>query len=95
LAPLKWAGTGTNAIIMSGSEVKLNVPFSSLGPTNYYFVMQIVADGSHMVVILWGITQYGTYSSGIYFGVWVKKAPMLCMGDEFTHHQSYEFSSST
>jgi hypothetical protein len=28
-----------------------------------------------------------------YFRVWVKKAPMLCMGDEFTHRQSYELSS--
>jgi len=31
----------------------------------------------------------------VYFRVWVKKAPMLCMGDEFTHHQSYERSSRT
>jgi len=31
----------------------------------------------------------------VYFRVWVKKAPMLCMGDEFTHHQSYEISSPT
>ena len=31
----------------------------------------------------------------LYFRVWVKKAPMLCMGDEFTHHQSYETSSPT
>jgi len=30
---------------------------------------------------------------GFYFRVWVKKAPMLCMGDEFTHRQSYELSS--
>ena len=31
----------------------------------------------------------------VYFRVWVKKAPMLCMGDEFTHHQSYERSIRT
>jgi hypothetical protein len=67
LAPLKWAGTGTNAIIMSGSEVKLNVPLSSLGSTNDYFVMQIIVDGTNRIIVLWGITQYGTYASGVYF----------------------------
>jgi M6 family metalloprotease-like protein len=67
LAPLWYFGTSTNAVIMRGSEIKLNVPISSLGPTNDYFVIQIVADGSHKVVILYGITQYGTYASGVYF----------------------------
>jgi len=67
LAPLWYFGNSTNAVIMKGSEIKLNVPFSSLGPTNDYFVIQIIADGSHKVAILYGITQYGTYASGIYF----------------------------
>lgn len=38
LAPLKWGGTATNAIILRGSEAKLNVPFSSLGAANDYLV---------------------------------------------------------
>jgi len=67
LAPLKWAGTTTEAMITRGGEVKLSVSLSSLGSTNDYFVMQVATDGSHKVIILWGITQYGTYASGIYF----------------------------
>ena len=67
LAPLKWAGNSTHAIIMRGTEAKLNVPLSSLGPANDYSVMQVVTDGSHKVITLWGITQYGTYASGVYF----------------------------
>jgi len=67
LAPLWYFGNSTNAVIMRGNEIKLNVPFSSLGPTNDYFVIQIMADGSHKIAILYGITQYGTYASGIYF----------------------------
>jgi len=67
LAPLKWAGNSTHAMIMRGSEAKLNVPLSSLGSTNDYFVMQAISDGTHKAVILWGITQYGTYASGVYF----------------------------
>ena len=67
LAPLKWGGTATNAIILRGTEVVLNVPFSSLTSTNDYFTMQVIIDGTHKVVILWGITQYGTYASGLYF----------------------------
>jgi len=67
LAPLKWGGNSTHAIIVKGSDVKLSVPFSSLGSANDYFVMLIITDGTHKVVILWGITQCGTYASGVYF----------------------------
>jgi len=67
LAPLKCEWNSTHLRIIRGSEVKLNVPFSSLGSTNDYFTMQIIVDGTHKVVTLWGITQYGTFASGVYF----------------------------
>ena len=67
LAPLRYAGTSTQAIIMYGSEVKLNVPLSSINSGNDYFVMEVLADGSHKVIMLWGVGGWGTYASGVYF----------------------------
>lgn len=67
LAPLRYAGTSTQVIIMYGSEVKLDVPLSSINQGNDYFVMEVVADGSHKVIMLWGVGGWGTYASGVYF----------------------------
>jgi len=67
LAPLKYVGTATDAIIARGSDVKLNVPLSSISQSNDYFVMQVLSDGAHKIVILWGIAHWGTYASGVYF----------------------------
>jgi len=68
LAPLKWAGTATNAIIVDATgAVKLNVPLSSITASDDYFVMEAITDGQHKVIILWGIGAMGTYVSGIYF----------------------------
>jgi len=68
LAPLK-AVVNTNGTlsIMHGSTVALNVPLASITSANDYFVMQVVSDGMHKCIILWGIDAKGTYASGIYF----------------------------
>lgn len=66
-APLKFAGNGTHAVVMKGSEIELIVSWSSLNSANDYFVMEAITDGTHKVIILWGMTQWGTYASGIYF----------------------------
>jgi len=81
LAPLRWAGTSTVALIMRGSEVKLNVPLSSINQGNDYFVMEVVIDGTHKVIILWGIQQWGTYAAGVYFdGKWFGDMASLTAG---------------
>jgi len=52
---------------MKGSEIELIVSWSSLNSANDYFVIEAITDGTHKVIILWGMTQWGTYASGIYF----------------------------
>jgi len=79
LAPLRYAGNSTHAIIMKGSELKLNVPLSSINQGNDYFVMEALSDGTHKVVILWGIKQWGTYVSGVYFdGKYPEMVSLTC-----------------
>jgi len=67
LAPLRVAANATHCLFMKGVTVQYGVRMPSLSATNDYFVMQIVVDGSHMIIIHWGIQQYGTYASGVYF----------------------------
>jgi len=57
---------GTVSILHNGGVV-FNVPLSSITSTNDYFTMQVFNDGTHLVVVLWGIQQYGTLASGVYF----------------------------
>jgi len=68
LAPLK-AVVNTNGTlsILHGNTVRLNLAFASLTSSNDYFILESVNDAGHIVIIMWGITQYGTYASGIYF----------------------------
>lgn len=53
--------------IMRGSNATLNVALSSVTQSNDYFTLQVFAEGTHKVIVVWGITEYGTYASGIYF----------------------------
>nr|MDO8133682.1 glycosyl hydrolase [Candidatus Njordarchaeum guaymaensis] len=68
LAPLKAvANSNGTFFILRGSTLKLNVRLSSITASNDYFVVQVITDGVHKVVVLWGISAPGTYASGIYF----------------------------
>jgi len=53
--------------ILRCSTLQLNVQLSSISQSNDYFTMEVFADGTRKVIIVWGITQYGTCASGIYF----------------------------
>ena len=78
LAPLRYAGTATNAIIVNGTgAVKLNISLSSINQGNDCFVLEVITDGTHKVVIVWGIAQWGTYAAGVYFdGVFTNMASL-------------------
>jgi hypothetical protein len=67
VAPLTGSMTATHYAIKKGSTVELSVLISSVGSTNDYFVMEVLQDGGHTVILLWGLQQYGTYASGVYF----------------------------
>ena len=68
LAPVRAVVNSNGTIsILRGSALQLNVQLSSISQSNDYFVMQVLSDGAHKVVILWGIQQWGTYASGVYF----------------------------
>jgi len=68
LAPVRAVVNLNGTIsILRGSALQLNVQLSSINQSNDYFVMQVLSDGAHKVIILWGIEQRGTYASGIYF----------------------------
>jgi len=68
LAPLRYAGTATNVTIVNGTGgVKLNIPLSSINQGNDYFAIEVISDGTHKVIIMWGIAQWGTYAAGVYF----------------------------
>ena len=68
LAPIRAVVNSNGTIsILRGSALQLNVPLSSVSQSNDYFVMQVLSDGAHKVVILWGIQQWGTYAAGVCF----------------------------
>jgi hypothetical protein len=66
-ASLTGSINATHYTIKKGSTVELSVPISSVGSTNDYFVMEVLQDGGHTVILFWGLQQYGTYASGVYF----------------------------
>jgi len=66
-APLKYAGNSTHHIIVKDSTAQLTVPISSITASNDYFVMEVIQDGTHTVLAFWGLGQWGTYASGVYF----------------------------
>ena len=67
--------------------VALNVPFSSLDASNDYFVMECLNDAGHTVVILYGITQWGTLASGVYFDMQFPNLANLSQGSYVIHWQ--------
>jgi len=67
LAPLRWDGNATHHIIKRETETILSVPFTAINAGNDYFVLQVLSDRTHMVLLLWGLAEWGTYASGIYF----------------------------
>jgi hypothetical protein len=64
--PLTFALSGGNAVFMQGGAAVLTVSLSSLSSTNDYF-MEAFMDGSHTVVLMYGINAPGTLASGVYF----------------------------
>jgi hypothetical protein len=79
---------GTLSIIHEpDGRVALNVASSSLGPESDYFVMESLRDGGHTVIILWGITQYGTLASGVYFDMQFPNLANLSQGSYVIHWQ--------
>ena len=68
LAPLRAVVNLNGTVsILRGSTLQLNVQLSSISQSNDYFIMQVLSDGTHKIVILWGLQQWGTYASGVYF----------------------------
>ena len=79
---------GTVSIIHEpDGSVALNVAFSSLGPGSDYFVMESLRDSGHTVIILWGITEYGTLASGVYFDMQFPNLANLSQGSYVIHWQ--------
>jgi hypothetical protein len=80
--PLKYVGTATHYTIVSTanpSNQLLSVPYSSVGPSIDYFVVEVFSDGMHYVISLWGLAQWGTYASGVYFdGIFNSIPSMAC-----------------
>jgi hypothetical protein len=65
--PLTFSLSGGNAIFKQGATTVFSVPMASLSSTNDYFIMEAFNDGSHTVVVLYGINAPGTLASGVYF----------------------------
>jgi hypothetical protein len=79
---------GTISIIRQpDGSVALNVAFSSVGASSDYFVMESLNDGGHVVIILWGITQYGTLASGVYFNMLFSNLASLNQGSHVIYWQ--------
>ena len=66
-ATLKFSTNATHYLIMKGTTVAYAIVPLSVTSTNDYFIMEVLADGSHMVISLWGIAAPGTYAAGIHF----------------------------
>jgi len=79
---------GTVSIIRQpDGSVVLNVAFSSVGASSDCFVMESLNDGGHVVIILWGITQYGTLASGVYFNMLFSNLASLSQGSYVIYWQ--------
>jgi len=77
---------GTISIMHTPDGVSaLNVPLSSITSSNDYFVLQSFQDGGHTVVVLWGIEQYGTLASGVYFDMQYSNLNNLTQGSYVIH----------
>jgi len=71
LAPITFEANATHYRFLKAGVVQYAVLKTSITATNDYLVMEVITDGTHKVIILWGIEQYATYASGIYFdGKW-------------------------
>jgi len=70
-APIKFEANATHYRFLKAGVVQYAVLKTSITPTNDYFVLEVVTDGTHKVFILWGLEQYGTYGSGVFLvGKW-------------------------
>jgi len=77
---------GTLSILhQPDNTVVLNVAFSSVGDSNDYFIMERLNDAGHTVIILWGITQWGTLASGLYFDMQFSDLSPLIAGSYVIH----------
>jgi len=71
LAPITFEANATHYRFLKAGIVQYAVLKTSITATNDYFVLEVATDGTHKVIILWGVEQYATYASGVYFdGVW-------------------------
>ena len=67
MAPLKFYIEGGQYIIKKGATVVYTINPATITPTQDYFVMEVIQDGAHTVISLWGIGAPGTYCAGVYF----------------------------
>jgi len=71
LAPITFEANATHYRFLKAGVVQCAVLKTSITSSNDYFVVEVVKDGPHTIIILWGVEQYGTYASGVYLdGVW-------------------------
>ena len=68
LAQLKGTMNPNGTIsIIYGPELVANLPSASITNSNDYFTMQSLQDGSHTVILFWGVGALGVLASGTYF----------------------------
>jgi len=67
MATLKFWVEGGMYVIKKGAAVVYTINPATLSATNDYFIMEVIQDGAHTVIALWGIGAPGTYAAGVYF----------------------------
>ena len=79
-ATLKFSTNATHYLIMKGTTVAYAIVPSSITSTNDYFVMEVIPDGTHTVISLWGIGAPGTYAAGVCFDLQYTNLASLTAG---------------
>jgi hypothetical protein len=60
--------TSQNAVsIMYSGKSVLNVPMANITSGNDFFTMEAFQDGTHVVLVFWGVGAQGALASGVYF----------------------------
>jgi hypothetical protein len=65
--PLTLTLSGGNVIFKQGATTVFTVSLASLTTTSDYFLAESFSDGSHTVIVLYGINAPGTLASGVWF----------------------------
>jgi len=65
--PVTATVSGGNLLFQKGGSTVYTVSLASLSSTNDYFLLEAFNDGTHTVVVLYGVGAPGTLASGVYF----------------------------